>query len=419
MSSPPFQSPGTFDPSQFPRTYQSSLGYRIFLVSLGGIIAAAALLGIWYFGTGHELPNSQAALVMVSLCFLFLLLGAYLVLAMLKSRIILTADAIELHEPFTTKQLLRSQIAGWRVLPTQYVSTLEFTPRDPHAKKLKLPLTIKLDAAFESWLSTLTNLDAQDLAASVAELETNQELGLTHEQRAERLAEAANYAKYLNWLTWAACAWGWFYPQPYLLVMLVLSALPLAAIFLGLRAKGVYQFEGRRNDARPSLALPVILPGATMALRALSDLSFLHWQQLLAPILVVSAALTALMASADPRMVQKRWPLLATLFLSLFYGGGATAQANALLDHSAPQVFQTEVLHKRISTGRHTTWYLRLAPWGPQRETSEVGVSRSFYSSVQPGQTVCVYFHPGALKIPWYAVAHCPTAASPATSTAE
>jgi len=406
----PIEPSVAFDPSLFPRTYQYSFGYRIFLGSLGASIAAAALLGIWYFGIGHESQTPQGSFLMVFLCLAFFLLGAYLLAALLQSKIILTADAIELHEPFVTKQLLRGQIAGWRIIPTQYISALEFTPRDSHLKKLKFGLTFTSDAAFDSWLATLPNLDAQELERSRAELESNQELGLTKEQRTVRLAAAANYAKYLTWFSYAAGAWGWFYPQPYSLVILILAALPLAAIFLGLRTKGVYQFEGRRNEARPSLAAPVICPGAVLSIRALYDLSFLHWQQLLSPILFVTVVLTALLASADPSIARRRWPLLTIFFLSAFYGLGATAMADALLDGSAPQIYQTQVLHKRISTGRHTTWYLRLAPWGPQDQNSEVGVPRSLYSSVQPGQTVCAHYHPGALKIPWYVVSYCPTA---------
>lgn len=397
-----------FDPSLFPRTYQSSLGWRLFLISLGGLVAAASLFGLGYFGTGHESVNPQGVLIMVIICLAFFLLGAYLVVAILKSKIILTADAIELHEPFATKHLLRSHIAGWRVIPTQYISTLEFTPRDPHSKKLKFALTIKRDAAFDSWLSTLPNLDAQELEKSRAELDANQELGLTHEQRTERLAAAANYAKYLTWLTWAAAAWAWFYPQPYSAEILVLVALPLAAIFLGTRTKGVFQFDGRRNDARPSLAVPVMTPGFILALRALTDLSFLNWKQLLAPLLFVTVAITAAVAFADPVITRKRWPLLTVFFIALFYGGGVSALADALLDRSAPQVYRTQILRKRIATGRHTTWYLYLAPWGPQEQPSQVGVSRVFYSSVQPGRTVCVHFHSGALKIPWYVVTPCP-----------
>jgi hypothetical protein len=397
-----------FDPSLFPRTYQSSLGYRLLLISLGALLAAGSLLGLWYFGTGQEATSPQGTLILLVVCLAFFLLGAYLVVAMLKSKIILTADAIELHEPFVTKQLLRSQIAGWRVIPTQYVPTLEFTPRDPHAKKLKFAFTIKSDAAFQSWLATLRNLDAEELAESRAELETNQELGFTEEQRSDRLASAANCAKYLNFITYAAAAWGWFYPQPYSAAILVCSVLPLAAIFLGLRAKGVYQFDGRRNDVRPSLALPVIVPGAVLSIRALYDLSLLHWQKLVAPVLFVTIVLTAFIASADPSIARRRWPLLAIFLLSAFYGAGATTLANALLDRSEPQIYETKILHKHVSTGRHTSWELELAPWGPQNQSAEVSVPRTLYNSVQPGDIVCIQYHPGTLKIPWYLVALCP-----------
>ena len=400
--------PDTLDLSRYPRTYQSSLGYRLAFVFLGLILGAPSLFGIWFFATGRGETAPRASILLVALCLVFLLLGAYLILAMLKSKIILTTDAIELHDPFTTKHMLRSQIAGWRVLPTQYISTLELLPRDPHAKKIKFALTIKLDEQFQAWLATLPNLDEQERSESFAHLEAQLDPSLTNDQREELLVNAVKFSKFLTWATWLAALWGWFYPRPYSLVILILSAVPPIAIFAGLRAKGVYQFDGKRNDVRPSLAVPVITPGLVLGLRAISDLSFLHWQQLLSPIAVVTLAMTVLITAADPKSGKQRWLILATLLLAVAYGGGVTAMADTLLDRSAPQVFQAEVLHKHISSGRSTTWYLRLAPWGPQDQAADVSVSRSLYSSVQPGQIVCSYLYPGTLKIPWFHVARCP-----------
>lgn len=407
MSLPPASHPSTLDLSQFPRTYQSSLGYRLGFISLGLVFSAASLLGVWFFATGRGAMAPGGAIFLTLLCLCFFLLGAYAVLAMLKSKLILTADAIELHETFATKQLLRSQIAGWRVLPTQYVSTLVFVPRDPHAKKIKFPLTFKLDEQFESWLETITNLDVQDQTESLTQMQAQLDPSLTEEQREVSLFNAYRFAKYLTWASGVAAVWGWFYPRPYLPVILILAALPPIAIYLGLRTKGVYQFDGQRNDARPSLAVPVIVPGLILALRAIYDLSFLRWQQLLSPIFLVTIVMTALIAAADPKTGKQRWSYLAVLFIAAGYAGGATAMADSLLDHSTPQVFQAEVLHKRISSGRSTTWYLQLAPWGPQDHPDEVSVHSSLYNSVQPGQTVCIYLYPGALKIPWFQVARC------------
>jgi hypothetical protein len=408
MSLPPASPhPGTLDPSKFPRTYQSSLGYRLVFVSIGLILAAASLLGVWYFATGRGATAAGATILLALLCFCFFLLGTYLALAMLNGKVILTTDAIELRDPFFTKHMHRSQIAGWRVIPTQYVSALEFIPRDPHTKKLKFALTIKLDKHFEDWLGTLTNLDERDRAESLALLDAQLDPSLTKEQREESLSNAHRFSKFLTWASWLASVWGWFYPRPYSLVILILAAIPPIAIYLGLRAKGVYQFDGKRNDARPSLAVPVIAPGLILALRAITDLSFLRWQQLLSPILIVAIAMTALIAAADPKTGKQRWSYLATLLLAVAYGGGVSAMADTLLDHSTPKILQSEVIHKRISNGRNTTRYLRLTPWGPQDHPAEVSVHSSLYSSVQPGQIVCVYFYPGALKVPWFEVAHC------------
>jgi hypothetical protein len=402
----------TLDPSQFPRTYQSSLGYRLAFISLGLILAAPSLLGIWYFATGRGGTAPGGSIFLAALCLVFFLLGAYLVLAMLKSKLILTADSIELRDPFITKHMLRSQIAGWRILPTQYISTLELVPRDPHAKKIKFPLTLEVDEQFDAWLATLTSLDEQERSESFSQLKAQMDPTLTDDQREELLLKAHRFSKFLTWATGFAAVWGWFYPRPYPLVILLLSAIPPIAIYAGLRAKGVYQFDGKRNDVRPSLAAPIIVPGLILSLRAISDFSFLRWQQLLSPILVVAVTMTALLAAADPKSGKQRWLILATLFLAVAYGGGVTAMADALLDRSAPQVLQVEVLHKHISSGRSTTWYLHLAPWGPQDHAEDVSVSRSLYSSVQTGQIVCVYLYPGTLKIPWFQVARCPNISS-------
>jgi hypothetical protein len=396
------------DASQYPRTYQTSLLNRFLYTSLGTILAVAGLLGLWYFGTGRDKTLSPGgASFLAFFCFLFVLLGAYLAAYMLKAKVILSYDAIEIRELFTTKQVLRSQVAGWRIVATQYISTLELTPRDPQAKKIKFALTMKLDGPFHLWFATLPNLDRQEIDESKEKLYASRNLAETEEQHYERLAVAATIAKYLGWFTGAVSVWGWFYPRPYPLVILLLSALPLIAVFLGLRAKGVYQFEGRQNDAHPSLALPVILPGAVLTFRAVSDYSFLQWKPFLSPILLISFALTFLLSTADPAIQQRRWPILAMFVLALMYACGITAHADVLLDRSTPRVFHTEVLSKHVSEGRSTTWELHLGPWGPQAQPSDVTVRSSFYSSVQPGQTVCVNLFPGALKIAWFEVARC------------
>ena len=98
------------------------------------------------------------------------------------------------------------------------------------------------------------------------------------------------------------------------------------------------------------------------------------------------------------------------IWFSLFtgaYGYGIAVQANVLPDRSAPQLFQATVTGKHESTGKTTTYYLELPPWGPQSGPNEVTVQRDLYRNVAAGDTVCLWVYPGLLHVQWYRVTTC------------
>lgn len=166
--------------------------------------------------------------------------------------------------------------------------------------------------------------------------------------------------------------------------------------------------EGRRHDARADLSLPFILPGFVLALRSVWDFEFLEWLPILKLAIVGSMVLTILLVGADRGMRERRLAFLVFLFLSSFYTFGAMAQTNALLDRSEGQVFQTQVLAKRISSGKSTTYYFMVDPWGPRSQPNELSVSRALYQATPVGQSVCVWLRKGSLRVPWFVVGSCP-----------
>jgi hypothetical protein len=396
-----------FDASLYPRTYTVSRGNRLIWISLGALLGIGGFFGVWYFATGHEAPSSGAAILMSLICLSFALLGSYLAVSMVMFKVILRADAIEVQNVGSKRTLLREEIVGRRLLPTQYISTLELTPRDKGNKKLKIGMTMRTDAAFDAWLASITDLDAAELAKSETQIASELEFGLTPEQRAETLGNARTTAKWLTRIAWVVSIGGWFYPRPYQLIMAILAALPLITVMLVVQSKGLYQVEGRRNDARPSLTIPFLFPGLILALRAITGIQFLHWMPFLTLCLLGGCVFTLLIASADRQTREHRWGMLTIFLLAAAYTFGVSAQADELLDRSPRQTFQVAVLSKRMVSGRSTTYYLRVTPWGPQSDANDVSVSRALYNSVAPKQTVCVNFLQGALKIPWYFVTAC------------
>jgi len=90
------------------------------------------------------------------------------------------------------------------------------------------------------------------------------------------------------------------------------------------------------------------------------------------------------------------------------YGYGAGMQLNSLADSLAPQRYPVTVVSKYIHRGsKSTSRHLVLEPWGPVTARSDITVPADMYSSTQPGDTVCVLLHPGALGVEWYEITAC------------
>ena len=82
-----------FDAPRYPRTYAPSFGNRVIWSSFGGLLAAGGLLGIWYSVVAGDELGPKGPPLMISISLILVLLGAYLILSMLLSKVILKPDA--------------------------------------------------------------------------------------------------------------------------------------------------------------------------------------------------------------------------------------------------------------------------------------------------------------------------------------
>jgi hypothetical protein len=100
---------------EFPRVYRPSRGWIAFMLSLGSLLGIPSILGVWYFGSGHETKGAREMWMMVGVCLTFILLSVYLIAWILRYRVTLANDAIEYSEFLGYAKFSRSQFAGWRI----------------------------------------------------------------------------------------------------------------------------------------------------------------------------------------------------------------------------------------------------------------------------------------------------------------
>jgi hypothetical protein len=114
-------------------------------------------------------------------------------------------------------------------------------------------------------------------------------------------------------------------------------------------------------------------------------------------------------AAQAPGLASPIQALLTVAVIGGIYGYGAYAMADVRFDPSPGTAYQAAISDKQLTHGRHnsTGYHLSLPPWGPVTAASSVSVPKSVYDALQPGDTICLTLHPGAMGDGWYDVGLC------------
>jgi hypothetical protein len=396
MASPLLVAPPPSSPAaaSYPRIYRMKTWLRWVNYILGALFGLGAVAfvvfrpgDVWYIGPIVAAP--------------FACISAIFFLNVVRFAVILEANAIATRGVTSNGRLELDAIAGRRRTTDGHGNVkLRLYPKEGRGKKLVLELNgFVADGAFHEWIAQLPDLDAEDLRRSQEELAAELGGGAVAEAQ---IAAAKKLARVVNGAGVAVVVWAWLWPRPYSLVIGILAVLPWIALAIAAASHGVILLEPRRNSARPNLAGLFLAPAATLALRAMLDVSLVDATQLLKPLAMATLPLFALFFALNPswrkelKIALLMFPVVAALV------AGSLAHADTLLDRAQPEVRRVHVTGKHMTTGKHTSYYVEL-DWLPGGG-HQTDVTSEQYEQARTGKPALVAVFPGALHIPWYAV---------------
>ncbi|TBR35827.1 MULTISPECIES: hypothetical protein [Dyella] len=376
-----------------------------------GVLFSTAAVGLtaWFlrdFVAGRlEGPAFAGYLLMPA----FLGLLALIAIAWIKTRLVLSADAIELRGLLSTRRMARGDIVGFR--PGSQSATCFLIGK--HGKSFDVPGDIPLDDRFAAWMGELPNLTALEQQAVLEQVRADTRLGIDPEQRMARLLQARRLAGALTWMSLGLVLWCLIYPWPYDLVVGLTIAWPWICIAIALGSRGLIRLDGKVGDPRPVLAVPMLMPALAIALRALFDVDLVNpgqafvWGAIAGvPLGIVQWRATVL----SSRMTARFFGGLGYIALATCYGAGALSLMNVRLDHRLPVVSPVTVSGKHISSGKHTTYQLDVSGWPGYPRGHRFTVSRVHYERARKGDALCAIEHAGALGMAWLDLGNCPAA---------
>ncbi len=193
---------------------------------------------------------------------------------------------------------------------------------------------------------------------------------------------------------------------PARLLAAVMLVIPLVVLGGVLSAPASFETgTGKGRVLNGSLVLPFV----ALLLVNTYDAQINPWLPLIPGVFAGLAVMFAAWKVKDQPGVTNPWTVLIVLSLcAAAYGYGAVAVADIHFDSGPGAILRVPVLGKHAyHSRRSTTHYLELPAWGPRTGPNSVEVSSSTYAALNPGDTVCITLHPGALSLPWFTADVC------------
>ncbi len=389
------------------REYKLSKGY-VALVGIGLPGMNLALLVAFARQVVPDMEADPSALRPWILILIFLAVSVLviaLVVEAVKGKFVVDHEKVYRSGVLPAKQLWFDEIKGYRI--TGKYILLE--PFSKEKKRIKISTYYAGIDELKEWLSAhYKDLDLRRKRKEKIDILNNKAFGKTTQERRAFLNKARKVTKILNWS--GAIAGGLFFlvPEYYTVQFLLCLVVPIV-ILVALKAfKGLIRVDDLSDPSFPTATLGLILSIAALAWRALHDFHIVEAENIYWPAGTIAVIMLFFLFTGEGRVKLKKADDFFTVvvFALIFtaYGYGTVLGTNGLFDTSTPEVYKSQVLAKRTSTGKHTSYYFFLSPWGTQNEPTEISVPGDLYKEIEQGESVTVYFKEGWLNIPWFQV---------------
>jgi FtsH-binding integral membrane protein len=374
------------------------------------LLGVAAIAGGFFLAV--KIISEPGGVVPAAIMMFFPILGIYLLAWALRSRLVIDGTRIEVRGALKESTANLSQIDGFRNISTRNGSYTLLYLKEGRGK-ITISQSFDTGDDYRAWFQQLTNLDARDRDAILSEISQDTELGSTPEERLSALKTAKTRSIIIIVIACAAAIGLNFDPLNFSPISAMLLALtPVVVGFLIRQQPHLYAIPMKKSDPRADFSIALIATSFGLAMHFRQS-EFVSMKPLLLVMILVALAYIALFYGVVSKNANQAGALAVLLFYAASYSFGLATVADTVADRTRASIYFVPVTGKHVSSGKSTTYYLRLAPWGPLDKPNDISVSRGSYYYMQSGDQVCLGLHPGWLHAAWYRLANCPVQSAP------
>ena len=258
--------------------------------------------------------------------------------------------------------------------------------------------------------SNFKDLDEADKKKEVKKLLNNKKYGRNESEIIAKVEEIQKITKPLNWIALVLALVLWFYPKYYELLTILNIAIPIIALGIIIKSKGLVHILSDDDSPNPTLNTALSMPPLVLLIRAIIDYDIFSYLNIWLPIIILTSGIMYLLikySEDEFKGENKTEKYIIYPFYSIAIGVFMFAlviQLNCTFDTRDYQTFETTVVSKKISkSGKGSrTYKINVADWCGKGKKTEVRVSRNHYSKLNENDKIEIILRQGLFDIPWY-----------------
>lgn len=366
-------------------TFRIAFGWRIFIYVICLITLS---LGIWMISyliininSSDFLSTPNFILIPISICLVSF--SIYVFIRAQNEKVVILHDRYVVHYAFTIKNLLFDEIKGFTV-DQNYI---KLYPRTDTKKPINVSSSLDDKFTFIANLSSrYDDLDQINRIAEIKDLKSNIEYGKNETDREERLQKFKFVINVLNFFLIVFSLLLLAYPRPWDLLILLNLLLPILAVFLVFKSKGLVKLNSEQNSLYPHVSYVFMFPSMIVGLRLVIDIKFLTMGNFWIISIILTTILFIIINAVTNEIKFKsnveRFASLAFLFFTFAYSACWITFANVIGSLEEPVIYEVSVIDKEES---ESSYILELkGGWHPNaNEGIDANVRRNFYRMVK------------------------------------
>ncbi|MBP6455905.1 MAG: hypothetical protein KA275_04165 [Chitinophagaceae bacterium] len=388
--------------------FRFSKGTLISLVVLFSFFISICLGVIIYplilnFHNSIEFETYKYLVPFLILVVLFLLLAIY---DLIKYKVIIDHEKIALQSFFSNREIYLHEIKGYRETEKK---TLKIESKNEYQKNIETSQYFT-NQEIKYWLieNNYPNLDDLKFEQESASILKNDSFGANENERELNLQKAKSVSKAINIIGVLISIWILFYPNPYKYAIVCGILFPILSLFIYKYFNGLIKIGEAKKSPFPSIYISLILVTFSLILRQIFDFKLVDYSLPINYSILGSFVLLGIIFFKNEEFsftsLKYLSSILSVSIMTFLFCYSSIILVNCSFDKSNPDIFFPKVLNKNISKGKHTSYNIRLSPWGPIKKEEEESISKIEYEQMKINDSVEIYLMNGKYEISWYEI---------------